>query len=140
MKKEIKLEKYYPYPINKVWRAMTDKRAMSQWLMECDFEPVVGHKFQFLDKPRFGWDGIVNCEVLEIIEPQKIVYSWNGGSGKNTINTIVTWTLEKQDQGTLVKLNHTGFTGISGVMTSFILKSGWEKIINRLLKNLRNTK
>jgi len=37
---------------------------MADWLMPNDFQPRLGHKFQFRTKPAPGFDGIVNCEVV----------------------------------------------------------------------------
>ena len=33
------------HPIERVWRALTDREALAQWLMPNDFEPVVGHSW-----------------------------------------------------------------------------------------------
>jgi uncharacterized protein YndB with AHSA1/START domain len=35
------------YPPAKVWRAHTESSLMAEWLLENDFQPVVGHKFDF---------------------------------------------------------------------------------------------
>ena len=43
----------------RVWRALTDRRALSQWRMETDFEPTLGHRFTFRAKPPPGW-GLVS--------------------------------------------------------------------------------
>ena len=53
---------------------------LSQWLMENDIQPTVGHRFNFRAKPMGDWDGIVYCEVLEVDEPNRLVYGWKGGS------------------------------------------------------------
>jgi uncharacterized protein YndB with AHSA1/START domain len=52
MKRDIKLEAFYPYPPERVWRAVADGKAMAKWLMPNDFEPTIGHKFQFRTQPR----------------------------------------------------------------------------------------
>ena len=57
-----------------------------------DFAPVVGHKFQFRVKPQLGWRGIVDCEVLEVDQPRKLSYSWQGDPKYRVTN--VTWLLE----------------------------------------------
>ena len=36
----------------------------------------MGSTFQFVGKPMFGWNGIVNCKVLEALEPSVFRYSW----------------------------------------------------------------
>jgi hypothetical protein len=42
------LEVIYPYPVERVWRALTDSRALAKWLLPNDFEPRLGHKFSFV--------------------------------------------------------------------------------------------
>jgi uncharacterized protein YndB with AHSA1/START domain len=130
MKRDLRFEAVYPYPIEKVWRAITDPKAISQWLMENDFEPKLGHKFMFRSKPQPGWDGIVNCEVLELDPPRRLSYSWSGGG----LNTMVTFLLEPATKGTRLRLEHKGFAGLKGLMVSMILGSGWKS--NILKRNL----
>jgi uncharacterized protein YndB with AHSA1/START domain len=125
MKKEVVVEAEYPYAPERVWRALTDRRALNEWLMENDFEPRLGHRFQFKTRPAPGFDGIVNCEVLELDEPHKLVYSWRGGP----IDTKVTWTLEPTKTGTRLVMQHTGFKGLKGLMLCKMLGSGWNKML-----------
>ncbi len=96
-----------------VWRALTEPEMLAGWLMPNDIAPVVGHRFQFRSKPMGDWNGIVDCEVLEVVPEQRLVYTWAGGSATgegNKLETTVTWTLEsKGDGGTRLKLVHHGF-------------------------------
>lgn len=98
-----------------VWRALTDPALLATWLMESDIAPVLGHKFTFCSKPMGDWNGIVDCEVLEVVPEQKLVYSWIGGSAQNEtygqkLETTVTWTLEPAEGGgAKLTLVHHGF-------------------------------
>lgn len=130
MTRDLQFEITYPHAPEKVWRALTDPRAIAQWLMKNNFEAKVGHKFQFHSTPRPGWDGVVNCEVLEVDPPHRLVYSWSGGS----LNTRVIWTLEPAESGTRLRLDHTGFRGLRGWMISRMLEKGWRSKI--LTKNI----
>jgi uncharacterized protein YndB with AHSA1/START domain len=121
VKRDLHFEMTYPHAPEHVWAALTNAEAMSQWLMPNDFLPVVGHRFQFRTKPAPGFDGIVRCEVLEVSPPERLVYSWVGGG----IDTRLTWTLSPVPEGTRVTLDHTGFTGLRGIMLSGILGKGW---------------
>ena len=100
-------------PVAKVWRALTEPALLAAWLMQNDIAPVVGHKFQFRSKPMGDWNGVVDCEVLEVVPESKLVYSWGGGSAKdegNKMETTVTWPLEPAaNGGTQLKLAHYGF-------------------------------
>jgi uncharacterized protein YndB with AHSA1/START domain len=46
------IERVFPHPPEKLWRALTENPLIAQWLMKSDFEPVVGRKFQFRSNPR----------------------------------------------------------------------------------------
>ena len=67
------IERVFQHPLQKLWRALTESPLLAQWMMNNDFEPVVGRKFQFRADPMPNWNGIVDCEVL-IVEPlQRLV-------------------------------------------------------------------
>jgi uncharacterized protein YndB with AHSA1/START domain len=103
---------------------------MADWLMPNDFQPRLGHKFQFRTKPAPGFDGIVNCEVVELDPPRTLAYTWRGGG----IDTLVRFVLEPAPEGTRLKFEHTGFRGARAVMVSFIMGSGWtSKILPKQL-------
>ncbi|HSS20413.1 MAG TPA: SRPBCC domain-containing protein [Pyrinomonadaceae bacterium] len=125
MKRDLKFEAWYEFPPEVVWSALTDREAMSEWLMPNDFEPRVGHKFTLRTKPAPGFDGIVRCEIKEISPPRRLSYSWEGGG----IDTLVTFSLTPSPGGTHVVLEHTGFRGFRGLMVSAILGQGWRKKI-----------
>ena len=127
MERALRFEAVYPYPPSKVWRVLTTREHLAAWLMPNDFEPRLGHHFQFRSTPVGGWDGIVNCEVLELERDRKLVLRW----ASNVIDTKVTFLLEREGDGTRLTLLHTGFKGMKGVMTSFILGMGWKGMVRK---------
>lgn len=103
------IEREISHPLEKVWRALTQGALMEEWLLKNDFQPVVGHKFKLRSTPMPQWDGIVDCEVLEI-EPQKrLSYSWNVGEAATGIATVVTFTLTPTPSGVLLRMEQSGF-------------------------------
>jgi uncharacterized protein YndB with AHSA1/START domain len=125
MSRDLHFEMTYLQPPAQVWAALTNSEALGQWLMPNNFEPVVGHCFQFRTKPAPGFDGIVQCEVLEVVPPARLVYSWTGGG----VDTRLIWTLERLPEGTRLTLDHTGFRGLRGLLVSKILGKGWRSKI-----------
>ena len=97
--------------------------------MANDFEPRVGHKFQFRAKPQPGWNGITVCEVTEVKAPKRLAYTWNNTEG--TLQTVVRWTLEPQGAGTKLVLEHDGFEGFKHVLLSFMMGSGWKRMLRK---------
>ena len=63
-----------------VWEALTDEVLLSEWLL-----PVTGLKlepgapFTLKTQPYPGWDGTVNCRVVEIETHKKVSYKWDVG-------------------------------------------------------------
>lgn len=90
----------------KVWRALTNPALLSQWLLpivELELEP--GAAFTFRAEPQPGWDGIVNCRLLEIERFRKLSYAWVVGD----IDTMVTFELTPTASGTRLSLVQSGF-------------------------------
>jgi uncharacterized protein YndB with AHSA1/START domain len=90
----------------KVWRALTDPELLTEWLLpvvELKLEP--GAAFTFKTQPYPGWDGVVNCRILEIEAQRKLSYTW----GAADIDNIVTFTLTPTASGTRLSLVQSGF-------------------------------
>jgi len=90
----------------KVWRALTDPVLLAEWLLpvvELKLEP--GAAFTFTAQPQPGWDGIVNCRLLEIDVRRRLSYTWVGGE----IDTVVTFTLTPTASGARLSLVQSGF-------------------------------
>jgi uncharacterized protein YndB with AHSA1/START domain len=90
----------------KVWRALTDPALLKEWLL-----PVIGLKlepgaaFTFKTQAYPGWDGIVNCRMLEIEAHKKISYAWT----VPFLDTVVSFTLTPTASGTRLSLVQSGF-------------------------------
>lgn len=127
MRRDIRRSVEYPHPVPRVWRALTDPDAMAVWLMRNDFKPVIGHRFQFRTDPAPGFDGIVDCEVLEIDEPRLLRISWRGGP----VDATVTWQLSPTPNGTRLDFAMEGFEGPKAVGVSVLLGAGFAGMYGR---------
>jgi uncharacterized protein YndB with AHSA1/START domain len=115
----------YAHPIERVWTAITSSDALAAWLMENDFRPRVGHRFQFRAKPQPGWRGYVDCEVLELDPPRRMRLSWVGDESMPV--TYVTFALTAVEGGTRLVFDHTGFVGVKGFFVKSMMNNGWGK-------------
>ena len=132
--KSIVVERVIAHPPAKIWRALTQAPMVAEWLMKNDFKPETGHKFQFRATPMPGWSGITNCTVLEVAEPTRLSYTWGDGSESDSgLKTVVTWTLSPVANGTLVRMEHSGFRpeDENGFKA---MSGGWPGILERLEK------
>ncbi len=121
------IEKELPHPPEKIWRALTQGPLIKEWLMENDFQPAVGHKFKFRNKPVPNWDGVIDSEVLVLEPNKKLSYSWA------TMGTasVVDWTLTPTSGGTLLRMEQSGF-GPDQDAAYNGAKWGWTKFIGNL--------
>ena len=100
-----------------MWKALTTAELIGRWLMPNDFEPVVGKRFTFKTRPIGDWDGVVQCEVLEIVPHRRLVYRGRAGrmatmarsNYGSRLDSVVTWTLQPEGRGTRLRLVHSGF-------------------------------
>jgi uncharacterized protein YndB with AHSA1/START domain len=96
------------HPPAKVWRALTDPALLAEWLLPVfGLELAPGVAFTFKTQPYPGWDGTVNCRVLEVEAQKKLSYTWV--AGEMEIDTVVTFTLEPTPSGTRLSLVQSGF-------------------------------
>jgi uncharacterized protein YndB with AHSA1/START domain len=92
----------------KVWRALTDPALLTEWLLpvvglELELQP--GAAFTFKTQPYPGWDGTVNCRMLEIEPLRKLEYAWT----VPFLDTVVTFTLTPTASGTRLSIVQSGF-------------------------------
>jgi uncharacterized protein YndB with AHSA1/START domain len=122
---EIRIVRDYPQSPEKVWRALTDPALIPRWTSTGaggrpeGFATAVGTKFRYVAKPKPGWSGVVECEVLESDAPTLLRYSWADPGGGEV--TEVAYRLEPRGNGTRFTYEHTGFTGIGGLFMATLL-------------------
>jgi uncharacterized protein YndB with AHSA1/START domain len=95
-----------PHAPEKVWRALTEPELLAEWLL-----PVTGLKlepdaaFTLKTQAYPGWDGTVNCRVIEIETHRKLSYAWT----VPFLDTVVTFTLTPTASGTHLSIVQSGF-------------------------------
>lgn len=96
----------------------------------------MGNRFTFVAKPKPGWSGVVVCEVLEVVEPSLLRFSWQDEGGGAI--TEVAYRIEARGAGTRFTYDHTGFTGAGGLFMSKILGTVRTKMLTRGLPAVLN--
>lgn len=131
MTKNIIKEIFILSPQEAVWEALTNPNDISSWLMPTkNFKAVPGERFTMQAKPMGSWDGKIHGEILTVEYPSVLSYTWKGDQMKS--NTVIKWTLKTKDGGTLLTLQHTGFTGFSDYILGVFHAMGWKKFLNQL--------
>jgi len=134
--KAIVIERIFNAPVEKVWKAITDKQQMKQWYFDiAEFKPEVGFKFQFTGVGKDGNTQYLHlCEVTEVIPKRKLTYSWryDGYEG----NSFLTFELSAEGDKTRLKFSHEGIETFSENGPDFAKESfaeGWTHIIGKSL-------
>jgi uncharacterized protein YndB with AHSA1/START domain len=134
--RSVVVERDIPFPPEKLWRALTQKHLIEEWLMKNDFDPVVGHKFTL----RGEWGGVLDCEVLEV-EPQKtLAYTWDHAHDDPAYNmkSVVTFTLTPTSYGTHLRMEQVGFRPDQKQAYGGA-KAGWARFFEKLEEVLART-
>jgi uncharacterized protein YndB with AHSA1/START domain len=125
------VEKLFSHSPEKLWRALTEQSLIAQWLLNNDFNPSVGQRFQFRAEPMPNWNGIIDCEVL-VVEPQRrLSYTWNSLGLEST----VLFTLTPEESGTRLRMEQSGFRPDQEAAYKGATY-GWQNFIGRLEKVL----
>ncbi|HEY1164987.1 MAG TPA: SRPBCC domain-containing protein [Chitinophaga sp.] len=130
------LERTFNAPIDKVWKAITDKDNMKQWYFDlAEFRPEVGFEFQFTGGTEEN-SYLHLCRITEVEPGRKLTYSWRyeGYAG----NSFVTFELFPEGDKTRLKLTHTGletFPASNPDLRRENFEAGWTQIIGTNLKD-----
>jgi uncharacterized protein YndB with AHSA1/START domain len=140
-RRDIVVEEILPHPPERVWTALTTSDLIARWLMPNDFRCVVGATFTFETRPIGSWNGVVHCEVLEVVPFSRLVYRWAGGTDNDptygdALDTVVTWTLTPVEGGTRLRLVHAGFRSPGNDFAFGAMEPGWQRIVTGIAKVL----
>jgi len=111
-----------PSPPENIWRALTQPHLIAEWLMNNDFKPVVGHRFNF----RADW-GAIDCQVLAVELNNTLSYTWAAYG----LESVVTWTLTPASTGTHLRMEQSGFRPDQQQAYQGA-KSGWQQFFAAL--------
>ena len=130
------VERVFPHPPEKLWRALTESSLLAQWMMTNDFEPEIGRKFRFQAQPAPNWNGVVDCEVLVVDPGKRLSYSWGVGGSESGLQWVVLWTLTPVESGTHVRMEQSGFRPDQQAAYKGA-NYGWQKFFGNLERVIR---
>ena len=136
---QIVVDEVFPHAPATIWKTLTSGELMGRWLMMAPtgFAPVKGTRFTYQTTAAGAWDGVIHCEVLEVVPNEKLSYAWKGGHEGNSgygskLDTVVTFTLSKVENGTRLRLVHSGFVLPDNEKAFTNMGNGWKKVVPRI--------
>ncbi|MDB5522857.1 MAG: activator of Hsp90 ATPase 1 family protein [Rhizobium sp.] len=127
--RSVVVEREMPYPLEKIWRALTQPHLIEEWLMKNDFKPDLGHRFNLSG----DW-GAVDCQVLEVEPNRTLSYKWDAMG----LESVVTWTLTSSSTGTHLRMEQVGFRPDQQQAYQGA-KYGWQQFFAKLEQVLART-
>jgi uncharacterized protein YndB with AHSA1/START domain len=121
------VEREFPFPPEKIWRALTQPHLIEEWLMKNDFKPVLGHRFNLRNNPQPNVDIVIDCQVLAVEPHKTLSYTWEALG----LEGVVTFTLTATSTGTHLRMEQAGFRPGQGQAYAGA-KSAWQKFIANL--------
>ena len=136
---DIVVDEVFPHAPETIWKPLTTGELIARWLLmpTTGFEPVKGKRFTFQTRPAGAWDGIIHCQVLEAMPNERLAYAWKGGHEANVgygsrLETVVTWTLSRVENGTRLRLVHSGFVLPKNDTAFKSMSEGWKKVVPQI--------
>ncbi|MQQ99852.1 SRPBCC family protein [Glaciimonas soli] len=135
---DIVVDEVFPHTPETIWKTLTDNELISRWIMVPEgFAPLKGKHFTFQTTPAGAWDGMIRCQVLEVVPNERLVYSWVSGDEGNVgygsrLETIVTWSLSKVGGGTRIRMVHSGFVMPKNDTAFQNMSEGWKKVVPQI--------
>ncbi|MEA2644055.1 MAG: hypothetical protein QOG08_1081 [Chloroflexota bacterium] len=135
---DIVVEEVFPHAPETIWKTLTTGDLIGRWLMKpTGFEPVKGARFTFQTTPAGAWDGVIQCQVLEATPNERFAFAWKGGHEGNVgygsrLDTVVTFTLSRVENGTRLRLVHSGFVLPNNEIAFKNMGDGWKKVVPRI--------
>jgi uncharacterized protein YndB with AHSA1/START domain len=136
---DIVVDEVFPHAPEVVWKTLVTPELMNRWLSmtPVGFEATPGKRFTYQTTPAGEWDGVIQCEVREVIVNERLVYTWQGGHEANIgygsrLDTVVTWTLTKVEGGTRLHLLHSGFVRPRNDTAFQNMSLGWTKVVEKI--------
>lgn len=121
-------------PIQRVWAEITKtgrvQRALYNTVLETQLRPGAKLRYQSANGKRVFIVG----EIVEVVAPHTFKHTYRMLTNGVEEPTLVTWSLEEEDEGTRVTIKHSGWTSAHKAPEK--VAAGWREILGLLKADL----
>jgi uncharacterized protein YndB with AHSA1/START domain len=118
---DVRFERYYPRPVETVWRALTDPARLADWMGASQVEPRVGGRIEMMVDRSHPMTG----RVLAWEPPSVLAFTW---SNTHAPDSVVRYELVPDAGGTKLIFSHQGMP----YENSALMLPGWHDFFDRL--------
>jgi uncharacterized protein YndB with AHSA1/START domain len=122
---DVRFERYYPRPVETVWRAITDPARLADWMGVSQVEPRVGGRIVLMADGPHPMTG----HILTWDPPKVLEFSW---SNTHAPDSVVRYELAPAAGGTRLRFTHRGMP----YENSALMLPGWHNYFARLGERL----
>jgi len=139
----VEIERRYDAPPERVWKAWTDPRALSEWfgpgegrsVTQADLDVRPGGRYTIAFTTLDGEGHRVSGTYEEVIEPSKLSFTWAWQSTPDRVS-FVTVRLDREGGGTLMRFRHERFFDRAALENH---SRGWEAALKKFDAFVRNS-
>lgn len=122
---DLQLDVDLAYPPAQVWRALTDRRLLTEWWLPTDLAAEAGETFQVLPPPgTAGLPAPFDIDVLQVQEPSVLLQRWSG----DDLHTQVSWEITERPGGSRLRFSQHGYFGLDGTERRGELRDLYERM------------
>jgi len=144
MESDIIIERAYPVPLSRLWKALTEREELKRWYFDFpeEFQLIIGAEFDWYAGPPDGKQWLHRGKMLEIVAGKKILHTWEYPGYKGS--SRVCWELRELDpDNSLVHFKQifdVPFDPTEPELVHHNFVEGWTYILNTaLVEYLANT-
>lgn len=118
---DVRFERHYPRPVERVWSALTDPERLGDWMGAAHVEPRVGGRYDLM----IGGPRPMTGRILVWQPPEVLEVTW---SNADAPNSVVQFELTREGDGARLVFTHKGMPYAS----SGLMLPGWHFYLARL--------
>lgn len=113
---QVGIDRHYPCPIEKVWGAWTDPKALSLWfgmgrpgaVTQAEIDLRVGGRYRIVTRLPDGGANDVSGEYQEVVNNSRLVFTWAWASTPERVSRV-SIDFVARDAGTALRFVHDRF-------------------------------
>jgi uncharacterized protein YndB with AHSA1/START domain len=118
---DVRFERFYPHPVDKVWKALIDPARLADWMGESTVEPRAGGRIQLM----IGTPGVATGEIRVWEPPHVLEFTWDNWDSHGA---VIRYEMQAQDGGTRLIFSHAHMPYDS----SALMLPGWHALLAAL--------
>ncbi len=113
---QVRVDRDYPFAVEKVWRAWTDPQTLSRWfgagkpgtVTDAEIDLRVGGRYRIVSNLPDGVTNNVSGEYQEVVLHSRLVFTWAWHSTPDRVSRV-SIDFVARDGGTLLRFVHDRF-------------------------------